>query len=267
MNPNPIDQLVSQGYGGYTGWSPNEAIADFAKTGGAGKQTQNIPQGYQFSPGFQAQPQQQGFNPAQLAGQMGQGIANTVSNIGHWGTQQLANLAGTSTQPAYDPNSAVSSPDYVNGTPDWIKPIIQKAAQTHNISPMLLSSLLKQESGFAPDVINGTRKSAVGALGVAQFMPATAAGRGVNPLDPESAINGAAQYLSEGLNKYQGDTKKALAAYNAGFGNVDKFNGVPPFPETQTYVKNILAMAGEPHQTAHGPVLDIQNQAKAQRPY
>ena len=143
------------------------------------------------------------------------------------------------------------------GTPDWVKPIIQKAADKFNIPSALLSGLLKKESGFQ---INAT--SPVGAQGIAQFMPETARGRGVNPWDPNSAIMGAAAYLREGLDKYEGDVKKALASYNAGFGAVDKYDGIPPYQETRNYVKNILAMSGEIHKTAYQPVLDIQDEAK-----
>lgn len=159
----------------------------------------------------------------------------------------------------FDPNAAISTPAFVPGTPTWVQDIIAKAADKHGVPSMLLSALLKQESGF-----NINAQSPVGALGIAQFMPGTAKGRGVDPLDPVSAINGAAKYLSEGLQKYGGDAKKALAAYNAGFGAVDKWGGIPPYAETQRYVKNILAMAGEPHDSANGPVLDIIAQAKKQ---
>lgn len=158
-----------------------------------------------------------------------------------------------------NPNAPISSPSYVMGTPDWVKPMIDSASQKWNVPPMVLSALLKQESGFNPNA-----KSPVGALGIAQFMPGTAAGRGVDPYDPQQSIMGAAQYLSEGLKKYGGDIQKALAAYNAGFGAVDHYQGIPPYKETQNYVKNILAMAGEPHQTAYGPVLDTINEAKKQ---
>lgn len=157
----------------------------------------------------------------------------------------------------YHPNDAVSSPRYVTGTPDWVKPHIDQASQKYNVPPVLLSALLKQESGFNPRA-----QSPVGAQGIAQFMPSTAKGRGVNPWDPNSAIQGAAQYLRQGLDKYGGDTSKALAAYNAGFGAVDRFKGVPPYKETQGYVKNILAMTGDIHQSFAGPTLDLVNQAK-----
>lgn len=155
---------------------------------------------------------------------------------------------------------AVSTPGYVQGTPDWVKPIIQKAAEKHNIPTMLLSALLKQESGFNPNA-----GSSAGAQGIAQFMPATAKGMGVDPFDPESAIMGAAQYLRRSWDKF-GKPELALAAYNAGGGAVNQYGGIPPYKETQNYVKNIMAMIGELHQSANGPYLETLNEIKKNKP-
>lgn len=151
--------------------------------------------------------------------------------------------------PHMDP---ASSPKFVTGTPDWVKPIIERAAAAKNIPSMVLSALLKQESGF-----NINARSPVGAQGIAQFMPGTAKGMGVNPLDPESAIMGAAQYLRNGLDKFGGKMDLALAAYNAGSGAVQHYQGIPPYKETQNYVKNILGMAGQDHATANQPAMDV----------
>jgi soluble lytic murein transglycosylase-like protein len=77
-------------------------------------------------------------------------------------------------------------------------------------------------------------------------MPATAAGLGVtNPLDPAQAIEGGARYLRQQLDHFGGDASKALAAYNAGPGAVERFGGVPPYQETQNYVRRVLGYAGE----------------------
>lgn len=74
-----------------------------------------------------------------------------------------------------------------------------------------------------------------------QLMPATARDLAVDPRDPGSNIRGGTAYLRMLLNRYAGDVVKTLAAYNAGLGAVDRYGGVPPFPETRTYVQNILA--------------------------
>jgi hypothetical protein len=77
-----------------------------------------------------------------------------------------------------------------------------------------------------------------------QLLPSTAAGLGVDPNDPLQNIQGGVEYLSNLLNEYNGDVSLALAAYNAGPGNVAKYGGIPPFPETQNYVASILASLG-----------------------
>ena len=102
-----------------------------------------------------------------------------------------------------------------------VRSLAQQVAQQYGIPWPLFDALLMQESGYADDVIYGQRVSSAGAQGVAQFMPATAAQYGVNPLDPTSALNGAARYLLDMLSYYGGDWEKAVASYNAGAGNVN----------------------------------------------
>src|SRR3954453_21760914 len=116
---------------------------------------------------------------------------------------------------------------------------ITKAAQANGIDPALLAGLIKQESGFNPNAGSGA-----GARGLAQLMPATAAGLGVsNVLDPVQSINGGAKYLKAQLDAFGGDVTKALAAYNAGPGAVKGFGGGPPYAETQNYVRIVQANA------------------------
>lgn len=157
-------------------------------------------------------------------------------------------------------NNPVSTPGFVKGTPEWVQPIIQRAADKHGVPTMVLSSLLKQESGFNPNAV-----SPVGAQGIAQFMPATAKGMGVNPSDPESSIDGAATYIRHGLDRFGGKMDLALASYNAGGGAVQKYGGIPPYKETQNYVKNIMAMAGQQHETANQTTMDVLAEARKQQ--
>lgn len=119
--------------------------------------------------------------------------------------------------------------------------IFQKAADTYGVSVSLLTAMAKQESNFQA---NATSKS--GAMGIMQLMPSTASYFGcTDPYDPEQNIMAGAQYISQLLEKYNGDTSLALAAYNAGSGNVDKYGGIPPFKETQNYVARITGYMQE----------------------
>jgi soluble lytic murein transglycosylase-like protein len=114
---------------------------------------------------------------------------------------------------------------------------IDAAGQRYGVDPKLLQSVIQQESGFDP---NAT--SAAGAEGLMQLMPQTAASLGVtNPYDPAQSIDAGARYLAQQLGAFGGDTSLALAAYNAGAGAVQRYGGVPPYPETQSYVQQIMA--------------------------
>lgn len=114
--------------------------------------------------------------------------------------------------------------------------IFERAANTYNVSVDLLKAIAKAESEFDIYAV-----SKAGAQGIMQLMPYTAKELGVtNSFDPLQNIMGGAKYISQLLEKYNGNVTLALAAYNAGSNNVDKYGGVPPFEETQNYVKKII---------------------------
>lgn len=129
--------------------------------------------------------------------------------------------------------------------------ITEAANQYPNVGFELIKAVIKQESGFISNAgslgcsgSGADPASCTGAYGLMQLMPATAEGLGVSPGDrgdPRKNIFGGAKYLSQMLTRYDGDIALALAAYNAGPGNVDKYNGVPPFNETIGYVHNVVA--------------------------
>lgn len=124
--------------------------------------------------------------------------------------------------------------------PESMDSIFEEAAQLYNVPLALLKAVGKAESGFNVNAV-----SAAGAQGVMQLMPATARALGVDdPFDARSNIMGGAKYIAEKLNQYNGDIELALAAYNAGSGNVSKYGGVPPFAETQNYIRRIKEYMG-----------------------
>jgi len=128
----------------------------------------------------------------------------------------------------------------MGGSFEWIggKPSVGQAAQSAGVPEKLLSALVKNESGGNPEAV-----SPAGAIGLTQLMPGTAEGLGVDPYDPEQNLLGGARYLRQQFDRF-GSWDLALAAYNAGPGAVEKYNGIPPYEETQSYVANVLRDAG-----------------------
>ncbi len=119
--------------------------------------------------------------------------------------------------------------------------IFERAAKQYNVPVNLLKAVGKAESNFHAKAV-----SSCGAQGIMQLMPSTAKSLGVqDSFNAEQNVMGGAKYLRQLLNKYNGNATLAVAAYNAGSGNVDKYGGVPPFSETQAYVKRVMSYAGE----------------------
>ena len=134
-------------------------------------------------------------------------------------------------------NVSAPSGAWVDGLPPEgrrMAGLIDRAAREAGIEPALLAALVKHESGFDPDV-----RSHAGAIGLAQLMPGTAAGLGVDPTDPLDNLRGGARYLREQLDRF-GSTELALAAYNAGPGRVAQAGGIPRITETRTYVDRVM---------------------------
>ena len=122
-------------------------------------------------------------------------------------------------------------------TKNQILDLVSKISEKYDMDEDLVNAVIRQESGFKTDAV-----SSAGAQGLMQLMPQTAKALGVkDAFNPVQNIEGGVKYLKNMMDKYNGNVILALAAYNAGPGNVDKYNGVPPFKETQNYVKNILA--------------------------
>ncbi len=147
----------------------------------------------------------------------GQGAAPTAADIG-----ALA-----------DTNPAGPAPV----PPTQIAALAQGQGSIWGVDPKLITAVIANESGF-----NANATSKVGAQGLMQLMPATARSLGVSdPYDPAQNVAGGTRYLRGLLDRFHGDTKLAVAAYNAGPGAVEKYGGVPPYPETQNYVQNVLS--------------------------
>lgn len=117
-------------------------------------------------------------------------------------------------------------------------PALRAAEIRYGLPTDLLARMAYQESRFRDDIVNGAVRSTVGAVGLMQIVPKYHPT--VNPLDVNAAIEYAAKFVRD-LHQRFGSWKLAVAAYNAGPGNVTKYNGVPPFPETQQYVSQIFA--------------------------
>ena len=154
-----------------------------------------------------------------------------------YNNESLSNLSMSQALQNLEPENETSSINSTYASKSQLISMINQVAQKHGVDEKLVQALIKQESGFNPNA-----KSKVGAIGLMQLMPSTAKAMGVkNPYNAAQNVEGGVKYLKSMLNKYNGNIILALAAYNAGPGAVDKYSGVPPYKETENYVKNILA--------------------------
>lgn len=171
----------------------------------------------------------------------------TVYEISEDGTSTIISTPISAPAPHPETDLTAPSPAAARATPSSapsgqeqsfkqaFKPYVLEAAQRYRISPDLIDAIAHTESRYNPKALS--RKKA---LGIMQIMPDTAAQLGVNPADPKENILGGAAYLRWLLDRFNGDLVRAIAAYNAGPGAVEKAKGVPRYRETQNYVYSVL---------------------------
>jgi len=127
-------------------------------------------------------------------------------------------------------------------------PAMALAAERHRVDGLLVAAIVETESGF-----KSNRVSPQGAVGLMQVLPSTAEEYGAKDLfDPRVNLDVGSRYLGELMTDFKGNVELAVAAYNAGPGAVERYGGVPPYRETKDYVKRVLTLYGEHHQTAGG---------------
>ena len=159
------------------------------------------------------------------------GIYSFVDERGVW------HFSNVSTDPRYGlaRQSRHISPHVPRNYAEF-EEIISETATRYDLDPDLIRAIIQIESGGIPDA-----RSSKGAIGLMQLMPETSSNLAVsNPLDPRANIQGGTKYLSRLLERFRGNLVLALAAYNAGPEKVKRYKGIPPYPETRRYVRNVL---------------------------
>jgi len=159
--------------------------------------------------------------------------------LGGGGASGLSDASGLTDAPVVQAASPTIASGYTGSTSAQaaIEPWVQQLAPTYGLAPSLVNAVIAQESGFNPNAV-----SSAGAAGLMQIMPATAASLGLtDPFDPVANLRAGMAYLSSLVRRYNGDIPLALAAYNAGPEAVSQYGGIPPYPQTQHYVTNILS--------------------------
>ena len=182
-------------------------------------------------------------NSSSQANQNTNTSANNHTETSNSSASNSVNNVGAGTSSTY--NTSIDISDVYNAGSlvcnDELNTYFKEAATTYNVDVKLLKAIAKAESNFNP---SDTSRS--GAMGIMQLMPATAKELGVtDAYDARQCIMGGAKYISDKIAMYDGDITLALAAYNAGSGNVKKYGGVPPFTETQNYIKKVLGYYNE----------------------
>lgn len=159
------------------------------------------------------------------------GLPEQTPEAGSFAAMLQSQMASGSPSDGAAPNAPAMVP------PAQIDALVSENAQSQEVDPALIKAIIANESGF-----NANATSNVGAQGLMQLMPGTAAGLGVtDAYDPAQNVAGGTKYIKGLLDRFNGDVRLAVAAYNAGPGAVEKYGGVPPYAETQNYVQNVLA--------------------------